>query len=69
VSAEDIVLQKLRWFRASADVLERQLRDVAGVLRVLGARLDLRYLRTAAPRLGVADLLERALLEAGLRDG
>ncbi len=69
VSAEDIVLQKLRWFRASADVLERQLRDVGGVLRVQGARLDLRYLRTAAPRLGVADLLERALLQAGLRDG
>lgn len=44
---------------------DRQWSDALGVLRVTGSRLDLEYLRTAAARLGVQDLLERALQEAG----
>ncbi len=64
-SAEDIVLRKLAWYRKSNDVLERQLRDVTGVLKVQGSRLDLIYLRDTATRLGLIDLVERCLDEAG----
>jgi hypothetical protein len=60
-TAEDILLQKLRWFRLGGDVSERQWRDIAGVVAVQGERLDLPYLRRAAGVIEVTDLLERAL--------
>ncbi len=63
-SPEDIVLQKLHWYRLGEGVSERQWRDVLGVLRVQAGRLDEEYLRRWAPGLGVADLLARALVEA-----
>lgn len=58
---EDILLQKLRWFRLGGEVSDRQWRDVLGIVRVQAARLDVDYLRTHAPSIGVDDLLERAL--------
>lgn len=62
---EDILLQKLRWFRASGEVSDRQWRDIRGIVRVQGDALDRAYLRANAPTLGVADLLERALRDDG----
>lgn len=67
-TAEDIVLRKLAWFRASGGVLDRQLRDVGGVLRVQRERLDRPYLREMARRRGLAELLARAFKEAGFGD-
>ena len=61
---EDILLQKLRWFRKGGEVSDRQWRDIAAIVRVQGARLDLEYLREGAAVLGVTDLLERALAES-----
>jgi hypothetical protein len=61
---EDILLQKLRWFRLGGAVSDRQWRDILGIVRVQDARLDLGYLRVNAPILNVVDLLERALREA-----
>ena len=63
-TAEDVVLAKLEWFRASGETSERQWRDVVGVLRVQGAAIDRTYLREWAVRFGVLDLLERALADA-----
>lgn len=62
-TAEDTVLAKLLWFKSGGGASERQWSDVAGVIKVQGARLDLEYLRGWADRLGVRDLLERALGE------
>jgi hypothetical protein len=61
---EDILLQKLRWYRLGGEVSDRQWRDVAAIVRVQGGRLDREYLREGAGILGVTDLLDRALAEA-----
>ena len=65
-SPEDLVLRKLEWYRAGGHVSERQWNDVLGVLKVQAPALDPTYLRRWAEQLDVADLLERALTEAGV---
>ena len=64
-SAEDVVLQKLVWFRKGGSVSERQWTDVLGVLKVRRGRIDLDYLRLWASRMGLDELLDRALEDAG----
>jgi hypothetical protein len=68
-SPEDVVLAKLEWFRRGGEVSDRQWRDILGVLKVQGDRLDLGYLRWWAADLHVEDLLRRALDDAGLGSG
>ncbi len=67
VSPEDIVLQKLIWYRKGGEVSDRQWRDVLGVLKLQGDRVDVAYLREGARAGDTAALLERALREAGLQ--
>jgi hypothetical protein len=63
-SAEDMILQKLVWFRMGGGISDRQWRDVGGMLEVQRPTLDLLYLRRWADDLGIADLLEKAIAEA-----
>ncbi|MFQ5418984.1 MAG: hypothetical protein ACE5FD_02740 [Anaerolineae bacterium] len=63
LSAEDIVLAKLDWFRLGGEVSERQWRDILGVLKTQKDAMDIDYLQQWAQSLGVADLMERALKE------
>src|SRR5437867_5877189 len=65
-SAEDTVLAKLEWYRRGGSVADQQWRDLVGVLKVQAERLDRAYLAHWSDKLGVRELLERALEDAGL---
>ena len=64
-SPEDTLLAKLEWYRRGGESSERQWSDIIGLLKVRAGRLELAYLAEWAKALGVADLLERASLQAG----
>ncbi len=53
-SPEGTILNKLEWYR--------------GVLKVQGTHLDMDYLKKWSANLKVTDLLERALVDAGLKE-
>ena len=63
LSAEDIVLAKLDWFRMGGESSERQWRDILGVLKTQQKQLDISYLWQWAEELDLVVLMERALHE------
>jgi hypothetical protein len=67
-SAEDAVLSKLEWFQQGGRSSTRQWDDILGVVREQGRALDMNYLQRWANTLGVQDLLEQALRDAGLTE-
>lgn len=62
-SPEDMVLQKLVWFKRGGAISDKQWSDVLGILRVQSSILDHEYLERWSAHLGVADLLRRATNE------
>ena len=60
-TAEDSILSKLLWYRAGGAVSQAQWADVLGIIGAQGAELDVEYLREWADRIGVRELLARAL--------
>jgi hypothetical protein len=62
-TAEDILLAKLRWYREGGEVSDRQWYDITGIVAA-GPALDMAYARSWAARLGVDDLLTKALADA-----
>jgi len=65
-SPEDVVLNKLQWYQKGGSVSEQQWKDVLGVLKVQGNKLDLEYLKYWASRLNISDLLTRSFDDAGV---
>ncbi len=63
MSAEDILLAKLRWYRRGGEVSDRQWRDVLGIVAAQHATLDRTHLTDWAADLAVSDLLERVLAD------
>jgi hypothetical protein len=66
-SPEDVIVQKLYWYRLGDHVSERQWLDAMSVVTVNRERLDLEYMREIAAELEVPDLLERMLAEGGVK--
>jgi len=64
VSPEDIILLKLRWYNQDGCVSQRQWSDVMGVLAVQGKNLDFEYLKRWAVKLGLNEILQRAILQS-----
>ena len=62
-SPEDTLLQKLRWAQMSGGS-EKQFNDALRVYEVQRPALDLNYIASWAPRLGVGDLWQRVQAEA-----
>jgi hypothetical protein len=63
---EDLILSNLVWYELGGRILQNQWLDIANVLKARADSLDGQYLRRWADELGVAELLESALQEAGL---
>jgi hypothetical protein len=66
-SAEDAILTKLEWFEMGGRSSSRQWNDILGIMRQQGTALDDSYLAQWADALGVRDLLDQALVEAGFK--
>ena len=63
LGAEDTVLSKLLWYRASP-VSQRQLQDAVEVYEIQEAHLDQAYLERWATALGLSDLLTQVRAQA-----
>lgn len=63
-SPEDVILNKLEWYRTGNESSSLQYRDVLGVLKAQ-SELDVAYMQRSARELEIADLLARALADAG----
>jgi hypothetical protein len=61
---EDVLLAKLEWAKMSGS--ERQLEDVAGILRMQGANLDLHYIESWVESLDLAVQWSAARSKSGL---
>ena len=65
-SPEDIVLLKLKWYKAGGNVSEKQWTDILGVLKAQGNHLDREYMTKWSDYLGIKDLLAKSILDSGL---
>lgn len=55
-SPEDIILKKMDYYREGGS--EKHLRDIAGVIKVQGEKLDQQYIQDWAARLGLSEIWE-----------
>ena len=65
-SPEDVILSKLAWRQRSES--EKQWRDVLGVMKVQGEKLDFVYLVRQAEVVGLWEALREAAIAAGVAD-
>lgn len=65
-SPEDVILSKLQWFQLGDRASSQQWKDVLGVVKVQGDKLDTQYLKKWATVLNLSDLLKCAFNDAGL---
>lgn len=65
-SPEDIILNKLQWYKMGGKVSERQWLDIVGVIKIQSDLLDTDYLKRWASKLHLLILLEKAYQDAGI---
>ena len=61
-SPEDVILKKMEYYQLGGS--EKHLRDIGGVLKVYGDRLDLDYIQTWCHRLGLVEIWQAILSRA-----
>ncbi|MDY7003529.1 MAG: hypothetical protein SWX82_06040 [Cyanobacteriota bacterium] len=64
-SPEDIILHKLIWYRIADNQSAKQWRDILGVLKAQGKKLDFNYLKHWQNELKISSDLQRAFDESG----
>ncbi|OGU33429.1 MAG: hypothetical protein A2057_16740 [Ignavibacteria bacterium GWA2_35_9] len=65
-SPEDVIINKLEWYKSGGEISERQWLDILGVIKVQGNSLDKEYLTKWSKELGVEDLLKKSFNESNL---
>jgi len=65
-SPEDIIINKLIWYKMGGEVSDRQWLDVIGVIKVQGDSLDKNYLKDWSQKLQILKLLNKAFNESGI---
>jgi hypothetical protein len=58
-SPDDVILKKMEFYKIAGS--EKHLRDIAGVLKISGDKLDRNYIAQNAARAGVLDIWQRIL--------
>lgn len=66
-SAEDVIIRKMQYFQEGGS--DKHLRDIAGVLKIQGDRIDRQYIAEWADRLAVRDVWELILAQVGQESG
>ena len=64
LSAEDVILQKLRWYDLGDQSSERQWSDIVGVVKTQSGSLDTGFIRDMVRKSGLEELFEQAIAEA-----
>jgi hypothetical protein len=62
-SPEDVILKKLEYYREGGS--DKHLRDIAGILKISGAQIDLAYIAEWASRLGLMEVWDKVRTAAG----
>lgn len=62
-TAEDTILAKMHWYQAGEQTSSNQWNDIVGILGISRDTLDFQYLRVWGEKLGMAELLQKALDE------
>jgi hypothetical protein len=65
-SPEDVILSKLQWYHLGGRLSQQQWKDVLGILKIQGDRLDLKYLKYWASKLNLSDLLNGSFNDADI---
>jgi len=63
LTVEDILLNKLRWFKIGGELSDTQVRDIRALIALNRSVLDLPYLDRWSRELGLGELLDRFLTE------
>jgi hypothetical protein len=66
-SPEDIIINKLIWYKMGGEISDRQWLDVIGVIKVQGESLDKSYLKDWSQKLQILELLNKAFDESGIK--
>lgn len=63
-SPEDVILNKLEWYKSGGEISDRQWSDIIGVIKVQGKNLDKDYLKDWAKQLDIYSLLEKSFFDS-----